>query len=105
MSLIPFSLGYGESGGSTMLPLASSVGKGIGRAFSIGRGDLDLDRSERVGDSGVEDRGGVGTLLSALSFSGVGGGGGDTGGAVGSSTGAFSGKKGDLGLSAVGDCV
>ena len=57
-----------------MFPSASSVGKGIGSAFSIGRGDLDL--SEILGDNGVEGLI-IGALVSGPSFSGVAGGGGD----------------------------
>lgn len=76
-----------------MFPSASSVGKGIGRAFSNGRGDLDLDRSEGLGDNGDDGRTIIGEPASGPSFSGVAGGGGDRVRAAGSSTGGFSGKN------------
>lgn len=79
----------------------------MGRAFSIARGDLDLDlslsRPTGNGDSGEEGRIVSDKLLSDSSFSGVGGGGGDFGGVAGSCTRAFSGKNDEFCRSAIGD--
>lgn len=84
----------GCSGESARFPLESRVGTGIGRAFSIIRGDLSGWPPGDRGDRGDDGRIIIDAPMSRPSFSGVGGGGGDLGGSVGSCTSDFSGKNG-----------